>query len=499
MTNYRLANTNHQTPIKFGTAGWRAVIGEEFTFSNVKILTQVIAEFLKTLDVQRSTLNVVIGYDTRFLAEDFARTAACVLAANRIKVNLSDTFLPTPVFAYEIISRRNAGGINFTASHNPSEYQGMKFSLSGGLPASAEITGKIEKQIPGFIAHPEKVKEIPFLEATKKGLINPFTGKENYFRQIEKIVNFDLLKKANLKIVVDLLYGTGKGYLDELLARTGNRISVMHNWRDVLFGGKTCEPNEKNLAEAKILMKKINADLAVGTDGDADRFGIIDSDRTYFSPNLIISLLFWYLKQTRKGDGVAARSVMTTGFLDALAKKYDTPVRETPVGFKYLGEIMTKEPVIIAGEESGGLSVHGHIPEKDGILACLLVSELLAWAKKGGFRKKFSSLKEILAYLYSEVGSFYSERVNLSLTKEKMRSLERRLSVLRKGDCLRGIGALEIKEIIRLDGYKIILADGSWLGFRLSGTEPVVRCYFEAGNKKKLNYLKKIGAKICGS
>ncbi|HCJ67392.1 MAG TPA: phosphoglucomutase [Elusimicrobia bacterium] len=504
---------NYQSPIKFGTAGWRAIIGEEFNFHNVKIVTQAIADYLKTFNVpfgpsslrpeasgqragrgQRSTLNVVVGYDTRFLAEEFAQTAACVLAANGIKVNLSDNSLPTPVFAYEIIFRRNAGGINFTASHNPSEYQGMKFSLSGGLPASVEITKKIEKNILKFIEHSKRIREIPFLEGKKKKLINFFSGEENYFQQIEKIINFDLLKKTNLRIVVDLLYGTGKGYLDELLRQTRNEICVIHNWRDVLFGGRTSEPNEKNLEEAKKIMKKMNADLCLATDGDADRFGIIDSDWTYLSPNQILGLLFWYLKQTRKWDGSVVRSVMTTHFLDVLAKKYNIPVRETPVGFKHIGEVMSKEPVIIGGEESGGLSVYGHTPEKDGILACLLVSELLAWAKKGGYAKKFSSLKKILAYLYSEVGSFYTGRINFSLSAEKMSLLEKRLSAFEKK-----IDGEKIEKIVRLDGYKFIFADGSWLGFRLSGTEPVVRCYIESGNKKKLNYLKNLGEKICRS
>lgn len=495
---------NYQSPIKFGTAGWRAIIGEDFTFTNVKIVTQAIAQFLKQLTVNSKQLTVVIGYDTRFLAEEFARTCASVLAANGIKVSLSDSFIPTPVFAYEIILWKTIGGINFTASHNPPEYQGMKFSLSGGLPASVEVTKKIEKKISEFAQHPEQIREIPFLEGRKKKQINFFNGKKKYFQQIKKIVNFDLLKKANLRIVVDLLYGTSKGYLDELLVETKNKIFLLHNQRDVLFGGKSSEPNEKNLEEAKNCLKESRADLCIATDGDADRFGILDSDGSYLSPNQILGLVFWYLMErgnhpkgahfTRKGDGLVARSVMTTHFLDALAKKYNVSVRETPVGFKYLGEVMSKEPVIIAGEESGGLSVYGHTPEKDGILACLLVTELLAWVKQGGYAKKFSSLKEILAYLYSQVGNFYSERINFSLTEEKMQIVQKRLSTFKKQ-----IEGLEIKKKVLLDGYKFIFADGSWLGFRLSGTEPVVRCYIEAGDKKKLSYLRNLGEKICRS
>ncbi len=328
-------------------------------------------------------------------------------------------------------------------------------------------------------------------------MINLFTGKRDYFVQIKKIVNFDLLRKTNLRIIVDLLYGTGKGYLDELLEGTKNKSFFLHNWRDVLFGGNTPEPNEKNLQEAKIVMKKINADLCLATDGDADRFGILDSDGSYLSPNEIIGLLFWYLMETRKWDGAVIRSVMTTHFLDALARKYNIPVQETPVGFKYIGELMSKEKVIIGGEESGGLSVYGHIPEKDGILACLLVLEMLAWARKGWYRKKFYSLKEVLQYLYSQVGNFSTLRVNFHLSQEKMQTLGEKLSTFNKE-----IDGEKIEQIVRLDGYKFIFSDGSWLGFRLSGTEPVVRLYIEAtGNhlksKKKLNYLKKLGEKIC--
>jgi len=477
--------------IKFGTAGWRAIIGEEFTFANVKIVTQAIADLLLETKKHKLPPTLVVGYDTRFLAEEFGQTAACVLAANGIKVDLSESFLPTPVFAYQIIAGEYAGGINFTASHNPPEYQGMKFSSSGGLPASVEITQKIEKKCLELAQHPEQIKEISYLEGKRRKLINLFAGKKNYFAQIKKIVNFDLPRKTNLKIVVDLFYGTSKNYLDELVKKTKVKLFLLHNWRDVLFAGSAPEPNEKNLEGAKGIMKKINADLCLATDGDADRFGILDSDGSYLSPNQILGLLFWYLMETRRWNGSLVRSVMTTHFLDALARNYDIPVHETPVGFKYIGELMSKEPVIIGGEESGGLSVYGHIPEKDGILACLLVLEMFAWIRKGE-SKKFSSLKEVLKYLYSQVGYFYTERINFSLPEEKRQTLEKKLSSFEKE-----IDGEKIEKIVCLDGWKFIFSDGSWLGFRLSGTEPVVRCYLEANKQKKLDYLKNLGEKIC--
>jgi len=475
-----------QPQIEFGTAGWRAVIGEDFTFDNVKLVTQAIANYLIQALGTRHEARVVVGYDTRFLAEEFAKVSACVLAANGICVDLSKDFIPTPAFAYRIIREKALGGINFTASHNPPEYQGLKFSSPGGLPAAVGVTAKIEKNCQRLANRSHLIKEVPFIEAKKKKLVNFFEAEENYFKRIKQLVDFDLLKKRKLKIVLDLLYGTGKGYLDKLLRETEAKIYLLHGWRNVLFGGGTPEPNEKNLREAKKLVKEISADIGLATDGDADRFGIIDSDGSYLSPNQILGLIFYHLMETRKWKGIVVRSVMTTHFLDALAKKYGLPVKETRVGFKYIGEIMEKEPAILGGEESGGLSIYGHIPEKDGILACLLVSELRALNKN-----KFRSLQEILGYLYSQVGGFHTQRINFSSPLEKRESLEKKLTNLRKE-----IDGMKIKKVVTLDGYKFIFEDDSWLGLRFSGTEPVVRLYLEANQKNKLKFLRKLSEKI---
>jgi len=476
--------------IKFGTSGWRAIIAEEFTYDNVKIVSTAIANYI--LEEEKVLpKEVVVGYDTRFMSEEFAKVSASVLAANGIKVWFTSRDTPTPVIGYEIVRRKIVGGINITASHNPPEYNGLKYSSSWGGPAIPEITKKIEANCKLLTERSatERIKYLPFEEGVKKGIIVIFDPRKEYYKQIERLVNFEVIRKARLRVVVDILFGTARDYLDTLLINNGIKVETLHNWRDVMYNGSTPEPNQQNLRALISTIKKERAALGVAVDGDADRFGIVDNKGRFYTPNQIISALLWYLLKTRKytrgRNFVVARSVMTTHMIDAIANKHNIPVRETPVGFKFIGEVMMKEPMLIGGEESGGLTIYNHIPEKDGILACILVVEMLCWARK--------SLQSILEEIYKEVGKFYTERINYHLTEEKMREVMEKLDK-KLPESIEGMRVIGVN---RLDGYKLLFDDNkSWVGIRVSGTEPVVRYYIETDTRKKLQKLKSWGKKF---
>ena len=473
-------------PIRFGTAGWRAIIAQDFTFNNVRIVAQSIADYLKSEKLHHKQL--VLGYDTRFHSENFARTVAEVLAANGIQILFCEKDAPTPAIALQILKKKTAGSVNITASHNPAEYNGIKFSTSWGGPALPEVTRYIEERCAAHQADGKPIHRMNIADARKKKLVVDFDPREDYLKHIRGLIDFNMLKKAKLSVICDVLYGTGKDYLDFLLQEGGCKVTVLHNWRDVLFGGHHPEPSAENLGELMALMKKQKADLGVGTDGDSDRFGIVDSDGSFLTPNEILPLVLDHLVRTRGWKGVAVRSVMTSHFLDAVARLHNIEVREVPVGFKYIAEVMVKDNFLMGGEESGGLTIKGHIPEKDGILACLLLAEVRAAAKK--------PLRQCLQDLEKKVGaSFLTERVNFRLPPEKMDALKERLATHPPTS----LGDLSVRRIVDLDGVKFILKDQSWLGIRLSGTEPLVRMYAESDSAKKLTHIVAQGKKIVGA
>ena len=463
--------------IKFGTSGWRGIIADDFTFQNVRLVSQAIAEYLKN-SVRKPERSVIIGYDTRFLSEKYAELSVEVLAANGIRSLLCERDTPTPVIAFEIIRRRAEGGINFTASHNPYNYNGLKFSPSWGGPALPETTQAIERLCAQLGTG--AIKRIPLAEAKKSGLVEYIDPSPAYLKKIRELVDLKAVKKSCPKTALDFLNGTAKGYLDKLFEGTKKGNVITRDWRDVMFPENGApEPNKANLASLHRIMEKNSCKLGLATDGDADRFGVLDSDGTFFSPNEIISVLLYHLIKTRGWNGVVARSVMTTHLIDRIAEKFGLEVRETPVGFKYIGEIMMREKdkFVIGGEESGGLTIRGHVPEKDGILACLLVAEAVAVHKK--------SVKDILLEISKLVGKVYSDRVNFRLAIEQSDNLRAKLSRMLPDN----FAGFKTKKVVTLDGHKFIFDDGSWLGLRLSGTEPVVRLYVESDSKEKLKKL----------
>ena len=463
--------------IKFGTSGWREIIAQDFTFDNVRLATQGIADYLKaelasaTSPIHGRKPVVILGHDTRFLGREFSVAAAEVLAANGIKPLLCDRDTPTPVIAHTIRHLQAIGGINMTASHNPAEYQGLKFSTYNGAPSTPEVTHQIEANIVKLQAANWSFKRVQtgfFLET-----INPLP---DYFKQLNKLIKFSVLKKAKMKIAVDLSYGTGHGYLDVLLNKVGAKVTLFHNELNPLFGGHHPEPNAANMAEVSKFVRAGKAQLGLGLDGDADRFGIVDKDGTWLTPNQVLALALYHLKKNRGWSGAVVRTVPTSHQVDAVAELLGVKVHETPVGFKYIGALMESEPIIVGGEESGGLSVQGHVPEKDGILACLLMAELVATEKK--------SLGQILKELSKQIGEFYSDRINVRFAPEKKDALLAKL-----GGGLASIGAFKVEKFITTDGFKFLLPNREWVAFRASGTEPLIRCYIEAKTKTNLKKL----------
>ena len=365
--------------IKFGTSGWRGVIADDFTFERVRVVRKPSQTTLRRRDLKDK--GVVVGYDTRFLSERFAAEAVKVLAANGIRSYLSNRDVPTPAVAFEIIRRKAAGGINFTASHNPPEYNGLKFSPAWGGPALPEDHKRYRDT--GQCASRKKLhRRMPLAEAKQKGMVEDADLRKAYLDDLRKKIDFEPIKKAKLKIAVDLLYGTGRDYLDSALKDAGCAITVVHGYRDALFGGHAPEPSEENLAELSAVMKKGKFDIGLAVDGDADRFGVMDPDGTYINPNQVLALVLDYLCRTRGWKGGAARSIATSHLIDAVAKKHGIEVYETGVGFKFIGDLLVQGKIIFGGEESAGMTIKDHVPEKDGILACLLVAEMVSSEKK---------------------------------------------------------------------------------------------------------------------
>jgi alpha-D-glucose phosphate-specific phosphoglucomutase len=457
--------------IRFGTSGWRGLIARDFTFDNVRLATQAIAEFLNAQSPVSK--EIILGYDTRFLGREFSLAAAEVLAASGLSPILTNRDAPTPVIAHAIRARKAVGGINLTASHNPAEYQGLKFSTSNGAPANPEVTKQIESNAARLLEQNWTFKASVIGTYQCK----TFDPQPAYFKQLKKLLDFRTIKKARLKVAVELMYGTGRGYLDTLLMEAGAKVTLFHNELNPLFGGHHPEPNAQGMAEVSQFVRSGKAQLGLGLDGDADRFGIVDKDGTWLTPNQVLALALYHLKKNRHWTGAVVRTVPTSHQVDAVAAMLGVKVHETPVGFKYIGALMESEAIIVGGEESGGLSVQGHVPEKDGILACLLMAELVATERK--------SLGRILKELERQTGEFHTDRINVTIAPESKTALLAKL-----GSGLPAVGPFRVEKFITTDGYKYLLPGNEWVAFRASGTEPMIRCYIEAKSEKNLKKLR---------
>src|SRR5437667_6596496 len=452
------------TQMKFGTSGWRAVMAEEFTFSNVRRAVNGIARYVKA---QRSQgARVIVGRDPRFLGETFCDLACEILSSYGITPLIVDEAAPTPAISYAVIHEKADGAINFTASHNPPECNGIKFSTPDGAPALPEATKQIEQEI---VSGDGAV-------GAGKSSSEPLDVKAAYLARLREIIDFPGIRKAGLRVVFDPLWGAARGYSDELLRQAGVQVATVHDYRDVLFGGHAPEPDDHLLEPMREKMRDVKAHIGIATDGDADRFGIVDEDGTFLQPNYVIALLFDYLVESRGWKNGVGKSVATTNLINALAARHKIELHETPVGFKYIGELIKQDKIAIGGEESAGLSIRHHVPEKDGIIAGLLCCEMIA--------RRGKSLGQQLRELFAEVGSYYPMRENFRLTPEVKDKFTEKLRLDPQNFCGR-----QVSEVVRRDGLKLLLDDGSWVCYRLSGTEPVVRVYSEASSVSDLQAL----------
>lgn len=452
--------------IKFGTDGWRAVVGEDFTAENVEIVTKAIGKYIfDNFGIEKT---VIIGYDPRNMAREFSQQCANALSNVGFDVLLSDKVVPTPVLAYSA-QYLNACAIMFTASHNPPEYLGMKFIPDYAGPATSEITDEIVANLG---------KEI---EKQKTGSVKEFNFGPNYFEHIKTLIKFDTIKTLETNIIYDGLYSATIGYFDKLLDEFSIKYEALHTTHDPNFGGGMPEPKPKYLKE---LIERVNAtpnSIGVANDGDGDRFGVINENGDWVSPNEIISILLLYLKKYRNFNGNMVKTVGASLLLDKIAQKLGVEVVETAVGFKHVGEAMRIHNPIIGGEESGGLSIQGHIPEKDGILANLLILEAMAATRKPLF--------ELQNELHKIVGvKFYTDRIDLKLENDTQIK-----EALEKAKNTKNIDKFNVIKTDTKDGVKLYFDDNfSWILVRPSGTEPLLRIYFESDNTEKIEILKKL-------
>jgi len=457
--------------IKFGTSGWRAVMADEFTLANVRRAISGIARYV--VSQKASGARVIVGRDPRFLGETLCSLAADIFSSYGITPLVISDAAPTPAISYAVIQAKSDGAVNFTASHNPPDYNGIKFSTPDGAPALPAVTARIEAEIAAYDASSSSPKKRVVPTSPPAESLDP---RRMYLARLRDIVDVGTVKKAGLRVAFDPLWGAARGYSDALLREAGVAVGTVHDYRDVLFGGHAPEPDDHLLDPMREKMREMKAHLGIATDGDADRFGIVDEDGTFFQPNYIIALLFDYLVESRGWKNGVGKSVATTNLINALAKHHKVELHETPVGFKYIGELIKQDKIVIGGEESAGLSIRGHVPEKDGILAGLLCCEMVA--------RRGKSLGQQLKELFVKVGSFYPQRENFRLTPEVKAKFTEKLGLEPKEFFGR-----KVNEIVRTDGMKLVFEDGSWICYRLSGTEPVVRVYSEARNADDLKKL----------
>lgn len=486
--------------IRFATSGWRGVVSDEFTFSNVRKVAHAAAASVKespdvghNSDDYRQFLagaapnrvpTVVVGFDGRFQSEEFAREAAMVFANDGVRTLVSKAELPTPAAAWAIIANKAVGGVVITASSGAPQFNGYKWMSYFGGTALPAVTNDLERRIELLGDH--AVKAMSEDRAIKESWTESQDFRESYFDQLESLLDVKAIKKAKLSVAVDCMHGSARGYLRPFLEdRLGVEVIALREGRDVLFGGVAPEPAPETLIELMETVKKRKLDLGMACDGDADRFGVIDADGSYVPANDVIALAYEHLAANRGQKGKAARTVMTSHFVDAVAKSHGSETRETAVGFKFLGELLRNGQFLVAGEESGGLSIRGHVPEKDGLLANLLMLELVAFEKK--------SLGQVRDRLHKKLGAFHSARANVRMERlRQIIELEERLKVKPPLE----VAGASVWRVDQTDGFKFILRDGSWLGLRSSGNEATFRVYAEAHTPKRLVEMTEAGKKL---
>ena len=449
--------------IKFGTDGWRGVIARDFTFENLSRVAQATMDYLNREGLGDKGL--IIGYDRRFLSRDFARRVAEIAAGNGIHVRLTEDYAPTPAVSWAVRETCSGAGVMITASHNPPEYNGFKIKEAFGGSALPATTGILEEIVAYNAENARRVVSVPYEEALAKGAIELFDPCEGYFHQISRYVDIDLIARAGIRAVVDPMYGAGSGFIPRLLPG----VDEIHNCENPSFGGRPPEPIGQNLPELSALLKSGKYQVGLALDGDADRIGAVDENGDFFSSHSIFTVILRHLIEHKKLTGAVVKTVSTTRMVDLLAEKFGLELFETPIGFKHICELMLERDVLMGGEESGGLGVKGHIPERDGILLGLLLLEAMAVSGKG--------LRELLDETMDDIGHFYYQRIDRRIEDAAKEQLIARL----RFEPPTVIDGQRVVSANFSDGFKFIFENGDWLLIRPSGTEPVLRLYSEAG------------------
>ncbi|WP_136515313.1 phosphoglucomutase/phosphomannomutase family protein [Geomonas edaphica] len=457
--------------IQFGTDGWRGVIADTFTFENLSLVAQATMDYMHREGLAGKGL--VIGYDRRFLSREFAERVAAIAAANGIKTWLSEGYTPTPALSWAVHEKNTGAGIMITASHNPPRYNGFKVKESFGGSARPSTTKVLEQMVAENIAAARPVQATTLAEALATGQVELFDAVAPYLAQLRRYVDLELIRSSGIKAVVDPMFGAGCGVLPTLVPG----IEEIHGIENPTFGGHPPEPIAEHLGELTALVQGGAFQVGLALDGDADRIGAIDETGEFFSSHRIFTVLLRHLYERKGLRGAVVKTVSTTQMIDLLARKYDLRLFETQIGFKHICEMMLDNDILMGGEESGGLGVKGHIPERDGILMALLLLEAMAMSGKG--------LRALLEETMNEIGHFHYSRIDLPIDGEAKKALYEKLQT---GD-INSIAGFDVAGRNFSDGFKFIFEDGAWLLIRPSGTEPVLRLYSEAGDPAKVALL----------
>ena len=454
--------------IKFGTDGWRGIISDNFTFKNVRRIARAIALYYNQHAKGRASM--AVGFDTRFLSEQYAAALSDVLSQNGITVILSDRAIPTPALSFAVSSRNLTSGVMITASHNPGAYNGVKIKTASGGAAGVEVTDEVERLLAAD----------GLSEATAKGCVNTVDLSKEYVKFLRSYIDFGKIKNAKLRVLVDVMHGSGNGFIAQVLKGSRIKLEFMRQERNPWFGGLRPEPIPENLEETMRRMKNEKFDICLVLDGDADRIAAVLPGGIFVSPQKILGLLALHLFQDRRMKGGVVKTIVGTNLLDALTLDLGLKLYETPVGFKYISHLMDTEDILVGGEEAGGMGFKNYIPERDGILAGLLLLEMMAYRKKG--------MPRILAEMEKKYGRYYYVRSDMKIKNPGV-------DILGFKDTKEILGK-KVTGIKDYDGIKLMLSDGSWLMFRGSGTEPIMRVYAESASLAKSKRLLALGEKM---
>jgi phosphomannomutase len=466
--------------IRFGTDGWRGVIARDFTFDNLSLVAQATMDYFQEEGLAGKGL--VVGYDRRFLSREFAERVVEIAAGNGVKTWLADSYAPTPAVSWAVRELGAGGGIMITASHNPPQYSGFKVKESFGGSARPATTRALEGVVTRNIEKGRGVRDVPLAEAMANDRAERFDARAGYIRQLARYVDLDLIKRAGIPVMVDPMYGAGSGFFSDLLPGTAE----IHTEENPGFCGRPPEPTEEHLLELSGLVQSGAYRVGLALDGDADRIGAVDEAGEFFSSHRIFTVLLRHLYERKGLRGGVVKTVSTTRMVDLLCGKFGLPLFETPIGFKHICELMLEQDILMGGEESGGLGVKGHIPERDGVLMGLLLLEAMAMSGKG--------LRRLLDETMDEIGRFYYRRIDLVLENSAKDRLIDRL----QEDGISSVASRPVAGKNFRDGFKYIFADGSWLLIRPSGTEPVLRLYSEAGDPAAVEELLAAGRALAG-